>query len=191
MLFPLISMDTSLIAKRVFVWWYNLLKDSGYDSKIGVDPLLVETRIGIQEQEGVVYFKFAPRYFFFSFDFGGGNAVFNTFIPEIDFEIQEDKRDEFCGRLESHLNEPLSTNGRDEFSKFFTPPVKVSFQERNFRDEDYTGVSIGTKTNPMCFSKSRDRMRSRALKNWRKKIFIPAYGFFESQDNLHYLTKKD
>jgi len=179
-------MDASKVAQRVFAWWYQLLKTSGYDSTIGVDPLRIDTKVGLQEENGVVYFKFAPRYYFFGFDFKGGDAIFNTFVPEIDLGLKKDLRGEFCAKLEAGLNNPLKENG-NKFEKFFTLPIKVVYEERDFRDETYSGVSIGVETNPMCFSKTKDRMRKDALDIWRKKIFIPVSQFFEN--NGSYLEK--
>lgn len=182
-------MDSIKVAERLFAWWVQLFKERGFDSKIGLNPLKVDSKVALMQENGVVYLKAAPRYYFFGFDLQSGEAVFYTFVPEIDFTIKEDLRDEFCGGLEREINESLSENGKG-FTKFFTPPIQVSFMPRYFQEIEYHGVNIATTTNRICFSKARDRMRKKALESWRKKVFIPASKFFEANSSKYLLKKK-
>ena len=173
-------MDTTKIAESVLAWWVRLFKERGLDSRIGLNPLKVDTKIALMQENGVVYLKSEPRYYFFGFDLQSGEAVFYTFIiPKIGFQLKPETRDNFCGELEKTLNEPLSGDGIREFTKFFTPSVRVSFMSRYFQEEEYQGINIDTLPNSSCFKERNKRMRKRAWNSWRKNVFIPASVFIE------------
>ena len=167
-------MADSKACDEMYSWWVDLLVSYGLKAK-NEDPFQPETKVAIAQDNGVICFKYSPRHYFFGVDSENRDIFWYAFLPEIDGFVKPEKRQEFCSKLEQALNHEKDK----EFNSFFTLPVKVNCSERRFADKNYSGVLVRTNSRQDLFAKRE--ISQRALKSWRKNIFVPLCKFLETQ----------
>lgn len=170
-------MDTSKASNEMYAWWVDLLVSYGLKAK-NEDPLQPETKVALAQDNGVICFRYSPRRYFFGVDSEKEAVFWYVFVPEIEERIIPEKRQEFCSALEQLLNQEKDR----EFNSFFTLPVRIDYAEKKFSEKSYSGVLVRTDSKGDLFSKQE--LSQRALKSWRKHIFVPICRFLDAKKDL-------
>ena len=173
----LFCMDNSRACNEMYAWWVDLLVSYGLKAR-NEDPLQPETKVALAQDNGVICFKYSPRRYFFGVDSDRESVFWYVFVPEIEERIIPEKRQFFCSELEMALNAERDS----EFNSLFTLPVKTDYTERQFAERNYSGVLVKANAKRDLFTKQE--LSQRALKSWRKNVFVPTCKFLDARKDL-------